>query len=209
MRCAWPEARPRPRRGGADGQPAGVPDHGLREVPVRGGPEGQGAAQEVDQRLGEGSQVPAEDRQGRLRHQDAQCQPSSSTRATRSRSRCSSEAERWPTPSSARRSSTTCSEAVGPAAKVETQARLEGRNMTMVLAPDKKALDQAAGRREPNGDTDAADEPDDETPARASATDSRRPRSTESSATTRRCCTAPAIAEPTTPRHQEINRCRR
>ena len=30
-------------------------------------------------------------------------------------------------------------EQVGPSAKVETQARLEGRNMTMVLAPDKKA----------------------------------------------------------------------
>jgi len=30
-------------------------------------------------------------------------------------------------------------EQVGPIAKVETQARLEGRNMTMVLSPDKKA----------------------------------------------------------------------
>jgi translation initiation factor IF-3 len=30
---------------------------------------------------------------------------------------------------------------VGPVVKVETQARLEGRNMSMVLAPDKKALD--------------------------------------------------------------------
>ena len=29
-------------------------------------------------------------------------------------------------------------EQLGSAAKVETQARLEGRNMTMVLAPDKK-----------------------------------------------------------------------
>ena len=29
--------------------------------------------------------------------------------------------------------------AVGPAAKVENEARLEGRNMSMVLAPDKKA----------------------------------------------------------------------
>jgi translation initiation factor IF-3 len=27
--------------------------------------------------------------------------------------------------------------------KVETQARLEGRNMSMVLSPDKKALDAA------------------------------------------------------------------
>src|SRR5262245_46651677 len=30
---------------------------------------------------------------------------------------------------------------VGPVVKVETQARLEGRNMSMVLAPDTKALD--------------------------------------------------------------------
>ena len=30
---------------------------------------------------------------------------------------------------------------VGPVVKVETQARLEGRNMSMVLAPDRKALD--------------------------------------------------------------------
>jgi translation initiation factor IF-3 len=30
---------------------------------------------------------------------------------------------------------------VGPVVKVETQARLEGRNMSMVLSPDKKALD--------------------------------------------------------------------
>ena len=31
-------------------------------------------------------------------------------------------------------------EQVGPHGKVETQARLEGRNMTMVLAPEKKAV---------------------------------------------------------------------
>jgi translation initiation factor IF-3 len=35
---------------------------------------------------------------------------------------------------------------IGPLAKVESQARLEGRNMTMVLAPDKKA--QAAALKE-------------------------------------------------------------
>jgi translation initiation factor IF-3 len=32
-------------------------------------------------------------------------------------------------------------EAVGPAAKVDTQARLEGRSMSMTLSPDKKAQD--------------------------------------------------------------------
>ena len=31
--------------------------------------------------------------------------------------------------------------ALGPTAKVENQARMEGRNMTLVLAPDKKAQD--------------------------------------------------------------------
>ena len=36
---------------------------------------------------------------------------------------------------------------VGEYVKVETQARLEGRNMSMVLSPDKKALDAAQGRR--------------------------------------------------------------
>jgi translation initiation factor IF-3 len=40
---------------------------------------------------------------------------------------------------------------VGDYVKVETQARLEGRNMSMVLAPDKKALD-AAAKPSPNGD---------------------------------------------------------
>ena len=42
------------------------------------------------------------------------------------------------------RSSTKCSRVVGQIVKVESQARLEGRNMSMVLAPDRKALDDAA-----------------------------------------------------------------
>jgi len=54
-------------------------------------------------------------------------------------------------------------EVVGPVVKLETQARLEGRNMSMVLAPDRKALDDeakaiseaAAG----NGDSDEAPSP--------------------------------------------------
>ena len=33
---------------------------------------------------------------------------------------------------------------VGPVVKVETQARLEGRNMSMVLAPDRRALEDQA-----------------------------------------------------------------
>jgi translation initiation factor IF-3 len=67
-------------------------------------------------------------------------------------------------------------DAVGPAAKVDTQARLEGRSMSMTLSPDKKAQEamkkaaaeaereaeransaDAAGH-EPEGATDAEDE---------------------------------------------------
>ena len=45
---------------------------------------------------------------------------------------------------------------VGPVVKVETQARLEGRNMSMVLAPDKKALD-ALKAPKPTEETATAD----------------------------------------------------
>jgi len=58
---------------------------------------------------------------------------------------------------------------VGEYVKVETQARLEGRNMSMVLSPDKKALDlrKAAGIAPPepveDAELDAAEgaDPDD------------------------------------------------
>jgi translation initiation factor IF-3 len=65
-------------------------------------------------------------------------------------------------------------EAVGPAAKVDTQARLEGRAMSMVLSPDKRAqeamkkaaseaehagaADDAEADQEPQGVTDAENE---------------------------------------------------
>jgi translation initiation factor IF-3 len=52
-------------------------------------------------------------------------------------------------------------ETVGPIAKVENQARMEGRSMSMVLAPDKKAQDaikKAAAEAAERGDTDAEDE---------------------------------------------------
>ena len=39
-------------------------------------------------------------------------------------------------------------EQLGTTAKVETQARLEGRNMTMVLAPEKKAIPKKADKPE-------------------------------------------------------------
>jgi translation initiation factor IF-3 len=48
---------------------------------------------------------------------------------------------------------------VGPVVKVETQARLEGRNMSMVLAPDKKALD-AQKAPKPAAVPDGPDGPD-------------------------------------------------
>jgi len=67
--------------------------------------------------------------------------------------------------------------AVGPAAKVDTQARLEGRSMSMTLSPDKKAQEamkkaaaeaereaqrassnQAAVSEQPEGASDAEDE---------------------------------------------------
>ena len=65
--------------------------------------------------------------------------------------------------------------AVGPAAKVDTQARLEGRSMSMTLSPDKKAQEamkkaaaeaereaqrasSEAASREPEGASDAEDE---------------------------------------------------
>jgi len=50
-------------------------------------------------------------------------------------------------------------EAVGPAAKVDTQARFEGRSMTMVLSPDKQAQEairKAAIEAEKQAELDAA-----------------------------------------------------
>jgi translation initiation factor IF-3 len=43
-------------------------------------------------------------------------------------------------------------EQVDGTAKVETEARLDGRNMVMVLAPDKRALQSAAARHERHDD---------------------------------------------------------
>lgn len=46
-------------------------------------------------------------------------------------------------------------EQLGPLAKVETQARLEGRNMTMVLSPDKKPSKKAQESEKDNSNTPA------------------------------------------------------
>jgi translation initiation factor IF-3 len=59
-------------------------------------------------------------------------------------------------------------EHVAAVGKVETHARLDGRNMTMVLAPDKRA--QAAAKREPR-DPSAAPAAEGEIPAAPPATD--------------------------------------
>jgi len=51
-------------------------------------------------------------------------------------------------------------DAVGPAAKVDTQARLEGRSMSMVLSPDKKAqeaMKKAAADAEKEAAREAAE----------------------------------------------------
>ena len=74
---------------------------------------------------------------------------------------------------------------VGSYVKVETQARLEGRNMSMVLSPDKKALDAA----EPPTDDDAR--PSD-------AVDDASTRPNRPAAAAEPCRPAPA-AEQTTP----------
>jgi translation initiation factor IF-3 len=53
---------------------------------------------------------------------------------------------------------------VGDIVKVETQARLEGRNMSMVLAPDRKAIDAEEKARH---DAESATEIPDEAPVEA------------------------------------------
>lgn len=63
-------------------------------------------------------------------------------------------------------------EAVGPIAKVENQARMEGRTMTLVLAPDKKAQEAIRKQAEEDGAVAAAPaEPADTAPADAPAAD--------------------------------------
>jgi translation initiation factor IF-3 len=58
-------------------------------------------------------------------------------------------------------------EQLGPLAKVETQARLEGRNMTMVLSPDKKAPAKKIEKDQEEGAAPVATE----TPAPAEQSD--------------------------------------
>ena len=65
-----PRSGPRSRRGGSAGRPAGLPDHGLRQVQVRARRPPEGSPQEAVAERPQGDQVPAEDRPARLRHEE-------------------------------------------------------------------------------------------------------------------------------------------
>ena len=65
-----PTARPGSGRSRTAGQPTRLPHHGLRQVQVRRGAEGQGVQAQDHERRDQGDEVPAEDRSRRLRHQD-------------------------------------------------------------------------------------------------------------------------------------------
>ncbi len=81
---------------------------------------------------------------------------------------------------------------VGPIVKVETQARLEGRNMSMVLAPDKKALEELAKAAQAKAATEAPSAA--EAPAEAPAAEA--PATAEAPSADG---SAPATAAPTQP----------
>ena len=69
-------------------------------------------------------------------------------------------------------------EQLGPTAKVETQARLEGRNMTMVLAPEKKVVPKKPSEGKPHpadSDTTAEQAPHVEVVAEPAATQEKEP----------------------------------
>ena len=94
---------------------------------------------------------------------------------------------------------------LGPAAKVEAYARLEGRNMTMVLAPEKKVVKKAepkpAKQADDSGDTGSSDTGSsdtgpDETPVVSSPDDSEPTTDVEASDST---APEPAASEPTAP----------
>ena len=98
------------------------------------------ARRKIHPRHGEGGQVPAQDRQGRFRHQDAAPQgvprggPQGEGHPAVPRpGGCAPRAR----PQDPRRRD----RAVGPSARSRTRPEMEGRNMTLVLAPDKKAQD--------------------------------------------------------------------
>jgi translation initiation factor IF-3 len=80
-------------------------------------------------------------------------------------------------------------EQLGPTAKVETQARLEGRNMTMVLAPEKKAAPKKSSEEKPHSaEPTAVAEPE--------PTDIAAPAAVEVPESTPEPEPAPAVTEP-------------
>ena len=88
---------------------------------------------------------------------------------------------------------------LGPTAKVETQARLEGRNMTMVLAPEKKVVPKKSNEDKPRSTetapAEAAAPAADEAPAEAAPAADEAP-ATEAPEATSAPEPAPAAAEP-------------
>ena len=133
--------------------------------------------QEGHQRLGQGDEVPAEDRRGRLRHQD----PQGRRVPRRGPQGQGHDHVPWPggVPPRARRrrSSTRSPSRWRRSARSRRHARLDGRNMTMVLAPDKKAQQAAKHdeRAEPADDRAERRAPDAPRPRHRAAGSGRRP----------------------------------
>jgi translation initiation factor IF-3 len=92
-------------------------------------------------------------------------------------------------------------EQVAPVGKVETHARLDGRNMTMVLAPDKRAQAAAAKREQRGQQGPTANDAANEAPAANAASAAAAVRSTAPapSAPTPVATAAPVSAAPPEP----------
>ena len=82
-------------------------------------------------------------------------------------------------------------------ARVETEARLDGRNMVMVLAPDKRARQSAEARAHRDGDEPDGDGA--EAPAASTGTTSSNGAPKAVAGTTTQSSPAPAAAQPDTP----------
>ena len=140
------ELRARPGRGGAQRQPARVPDHGLRPVQVR---EEQRAKESrrkttnvVIKEMKFRPKIGRHDYDTKMKHVERFLDE-----GTRSSSRSCSVAARWPTPSSGCGSCDRVAEEVADVRDSRGSPELDGRNMTMVLAPDKGPEAAAEGRR--------------------------------------------------------------
>ena len=160
-----PRSRSRPGRGGPHGQPAGLPDHGLREVQVRRGPAGQGvAAQGVHVGIKEMKYRP-------------KIGPGDFDTKTRQVAKFLDDGHKVKItimfrgrevfhPELGKRILDRIAEQMGDAAKVESEPRLDGRNMVMVLAPDKRAKQSAAAKGHPGQERGAGRRSEEERPRR-------------------------------------------